>query len=166
MFAASLLTEGSNLFRNVPKLRDVHTIVKVLTNMGVKVSEDGGTYRIDATEISSCEAPYDLVKTMRASILVLGPLVARTRKATVSLPGGCAIGARPINLHLMGLEAMGAKIELRHGYIVAQADGLKGAHISFDTPTVTGTENLMMAAALARGKTALQNAAMEPEVVD
>ena len=166
MFAASLLTEGSTLFRNVPKLRDVHTIVKVLTNMGVKVSEDGGTYRIDATEISNCEAPYDLVKTMRASILVLGPLVARMRKATVSLPGGCAIGARPINLHLLGLEAMGAKIELRHGYIVATANGLKGAHISFDTPTVTGTENIMMAATLARGKTALQNAAMEPEVVD
>ncbi len=123
-------------------------------------------YRIDATEISSDEAPYDLVKTMRASILVLGPLVARMRKATVSLPGGCAIGARPINLHLMGLEAMGAKIELRHGYIEAKADRLKGAHISFDTTTVTGTENLMMAATLAKGKTTLQNAAMEPEVVE
>ena len=103
---------------------------------------------------------------MRASILVLGPLVARMKKATVSLPGGCAIGARPINLHLMGLEAMGAKIELRHGYIEAKADGLKGANISFDTVTVTGTENLMMAATLAKGKTTLQNAAMEPEVVD
>ena len=166
VFVASLLAEGSNLFDNVPNLMDVRTIVKVLKNLGVKVSEDGRRVRIDATEISSDEAPYDLVKTMRASILVLGPLVARMRKATVSLPGGCAIGARPINLHLMGLEAMGAKIELRHGYIEAKADRLKGAHISFDTTTVTGTENLMMAATLAKGKTTLQNAAMEPEVVE
>lgn len=166
IFAASLLSEGSNLFRNVPRLKDVQTIVKVLKNLGVNIREDGGSYQIEAAEVSNCEAPYDLVKTMRASILVLGPLVARMRKATVSLPGGCAIGARPINLHLMGLEAMGAKIELRHGYIVAKADGLEGTHISFDTPTVTGTENLMMAATLAKGRTALQNAAMEPEVVE
>jgi UDP-N-acetylglucosamine 1-carboxyvinyltransferase len=166
IFAASLLSEGSNLFRNVPRLKDVQTIVKVLKNLGVNIQEDGGSYQIEAAEVSNCEAPYDLVKTMRASILVLGPLVARMRKATVSLPGGCAIGARPINLHLMGLEAMGAKIELRHGYIVAKADGLEGTHISFDTPTVTGTENLMMAATLAKGRTALQNAAMEPEVVE
>lgn len=166
IFAASLLSEGSNLFRNVPRLKDVQTIVKVLKNLGVNIQEDGGSYQIEAAEVSDCEAPYDLVKTMRASILVLGPLVARMRKATVSLPGGCAIGARPINLHLMGLEAMGAKIELRHGYIVAKADRLEGTHISFDTPTVTGTENLMMAATLAKGRTALQNAAMEPEVVE
>jgi UDP-N-acetylglucosamine 1-carboxyvinyltransferase len=166
VFVASLLAGGSNLFDNVPNLMDVRTIIKVLKNLGVKVSEEGRRVRIDATEISSDEAPYDLVKTMRASILVLGPLVARMRKATVSLPGGCAIGARPINLHLMGLEAMGAKIELRHGYIEAKADRLKGVHISFDTTTVTGTENLMMAATLAKGKTTLQNAAMEPEVVE
>jgi UDP-N-acetylglucosamine 1-carboxyvinyltransferase len=166
IFAASLLTVGANLFHNVPKLRDVRTIVKVLKNLGVKVWEEEGIYRVDATEVSSDEAPYDLVKTMRASILVLGPLIARMRRATVSLPGGCAIGARPINLHLMGLEAMGAKIELRRGYIEAKTDGLRGAEISFDNPTVTGTENLMMAAALAKGKTTLQNAAMEPEVVD
>lgn len=166
IFAASLLAEGSNRFTNVPHLMDVRTIVKVLKNLGVKISEEGGTYRIDGTEASGYEAPYDLVKTMRASILVLGPLVARMRKAAVSLPGGCAIGARPINLHLRGLEAMGAKIELRHGYIEAKADRLKGAQISFDIPTVTGTENLMMAATLAEGKTTLQNAAMEPEVVD
>ena len=166
IFAASLLTEGSNLFRNVPNLRDVQTIVKVIKNLGVKVWEEGDGYRVDATEVSSYEAPYDLVKTMRASILVLGPLVARAGRATVSLPGGCAIGARPINLHLMGFEAMGAEIELRRGYIEAKADRLRGAHISFDTSTVTGTENLMMAAALAKGKTTLQNAAMEPEVVD
>jgi len=166
IFAASLLAEGVNLFHNVPKLKDVQTIVKVLKNLGVKVWEEGEIYRIDATEVSNHKAPYDLVKTMRASILVLGPLVARMRRATVSLPGGCAIGARPINLHLMGLEAMGAKIELRRGYIEAKADRLKGAEISFDIPTVTGTENLMMAATLAKGKTTLQNAAMEPEVVD
>jgi UDP-N-acetylglucosamine 1-carboxyvinyltransferase len=166
IFAASLLTEGNNLFHNVPKLKDVQTIIRVLAKLGAKVVEENGSFRVDATEASDHEAPYDLVKTMRASILVLGPLVARMRRAHVSLPGGCAIGARPINLHLMGLEAMGAKIELRHGYIVAKADGLKGAPISFDTPTVTGTENLMMAAALAKGKTTLQNVAMEPEVVD
>lgn len=166
IFAASLLAEGGNLFHNVPNLKDVQTIVKVLKNLGVKVWEEGEICRIDASEVSNHEAPYDLVKTMRASILVLGPLVARMRRATVSLPGGCAIGARPINLHLMGLEAMGAKIELRRGYIEAKADRLKGAEISFDIPTVTGTENLMMAATLAKGKTTLQNAAMEPEVVD
>jgi UDP-N-acetylglucosamine 1-carboxyvinyltransferase len=166
IFVASLLTEGENLFRNVPKLRDILTIAKVLKNLGVKVREEGGAYRIDAKEISNEEAPYDLVKTMRASILVLGPLVSRRGRARVSLPGGCAIGARPINLHLMGLEAMGAKIDLRKGYVEAKADRLKGTDISFDTATVTGTENLMMAATLARGKTVLQNAAMEPEVVD
>jgi UDP-N-acetylglucosamine 1-carboxyvinyltransferase len=166
IFAASLLAEGSNVFHNIPHLMDVRTIARVLKNLGVKVGDEGRTYRIDATEIANHEAPYDLVKTMRASILVLGPLVARMKKAMVSLPGGCAIGARPINLHLMGLEAMGAKIELRHGYIEAKADRLKGADIAFDTTTVTGTENLMMAAALAKGKTILQNAAMEPEVVD
>ncbi|MGZ6203198.1 MAG: UDP-N-acetylglucosamine 1-carboxyvinyltransferase [Thermodesulfobacteriota bacterium] len=166
IFASCLLSEGENVFHNVPNLRDVHTIAKVLKNLGVRVTEESRAFRIHAAEVSGDEAPYDLVKTMRASILVLGPLVARVRNAKVSLPGGCAIGARPINLHLMGLEAMGAKIELRHGYIEAKADGLKGANISFDTVTVTGTENLMMAATLARGKTTLQNAAMEPEVVD
>jgi len=166
IFVSCLLSEGENVFSNVPDLKDVQTIIKVLRNLGVGVSQEEGFYRINATEVSSDEAPYDLVKTMRASILVLGPLVARRKRATVSLPGGCAIGARPINLHLMGLEAMGAKIDLRHGYIEARADGLRGATISFDTVTVTGTENLMMAAALARGRTVLQNAAMEPEVVD
>jgi len=166
VFAASLLSEGSNRFHNVPKLKDVQTIVKVLKNLGVKVWEEGEIYRIDATEVSKHKAPYDLVKTMRASILVLGPLVARMRRASVSLPGGCAIGARPINLHLMGLEAMGAKIELRRGYIEAKADRLRGADISFDIPTVTGTENLMMAGTLAKGKTTLQNAAMEPEIIE
>ena len=166
IFAACLLAEGESLFRNVPQLRDVKTIVEVLKKLGVKVMGEKEVYRIDATEISNHKAPYDLVKTMRASILVLGPLLARMKRATVSLPGGCAIGARPINLHLMGLEAMGAKIDLRRGYIDAKADKLKGAEISFDISTVTGTENLMMAATLAKGKTTLQNAAMEPEVVE
>ncbi len=166
IFAATLLTEGDNLFHQVPNLRDVHTILKVLTNMGVKVKKEGEAYRINAKEILNCEAPYELVKTMRASILVLGPLVARMRRAYVSLPGGCAIGARPINLHLMGLEAMGARIELHHGYIDARVEELRGATITFDTVTVTGTENLMMAATLAKGKTTLYNAAMEPEVVE
>jgi len=166
MFAASLLAEGVTCLNNVPNLRDVQTISKVLRNLGVGVSKDGDTYRVDATAVTNHEAPYDLVKTMRASILVLGPLLARVRKATVSLPGGCAIGARPINLHLMGLEALGAKIDLQHGYVHARTDGLKGGSITFDIPTVTGTENLMMAATLAKGKTTLYNAAIEPEVVD
>jgi UDP-N-acetylglucosamine 1-carboxyvinyltransferase len=166
LFAASLLTDGVNCLNNVPNLKDVQTIGKVLGNLGVNVWKEGEAYRIDATTISNHEAPYDLVKTMRASILVLGPLVARVRRATVSLPGGCAIGARPINLHLKGLEALGAKIDLRHGYIEAKTEGLKGAAITFDTPTVTGTENLMMAATLAKGKTTLYNAAIEPEVVE
>jgi UDP-N-acetylglucosamine 1-carboxyvinyltransferase len=166
IFAASLLAEGVNCFSNVPRLKDVETISKVLGNLGVKVAHDGEVYRIDATAISHHEAPYELVKTMRASILVLGPLLARLGRASVSLPGGCAIGARPINLHLMGLEALGAKIDLRHGYIEAKAGGLKGSAITFDIPTVTGTENLMMAAALAKGKTTLHHAAIEPEVVE
>ncbi len=166
VFVSCLLSEGENVFYNVPNLRDVQTITKVLSNLGAEVSRENQVYRVNATEVSNDEAPYDLVKTMRASILVLGPLVARRKRATVSLPGGCAIGARPINLHLVGLEAMGAKIDLRHGYIEARTDGLKGATLSFDTVTVTGTENLMMAAALAKGRTVLQNAAMEPEVVD
>lgn len=166
IFTASLLVEGENIFYNVPKLKDIETICKVLKNLGVEVSNEDRIYRINAKDIKSCRAPYELVKTMRASILVLGPLLARMRKASVSLPGGCAIGARPIDLHLKGLEMMGARIELRSGYIEAEVDRLKGAHISFDISTVTGTENLMMAATLARGETILQNAAMEPEVVE
>ena len=166
VFAASLLAEGENLFHQVPNLMDVRTIIRVLSNLGVKVGKEEKSYRVDATDISTHEAPYELVKTMRASILVLGPLVARMGKARVSLPGGCAIGARPVNLHLMGLEALGAKIEIRHGYIEAEAHGLRGASITFDIPTVTGTENLMMAAVMAKGKTTLQNAAMEPEVME
>ncbi len=127
---------------------------------------NNGTVRLNASGVHSFEAPYNLVKTMRASVLVLGPLAAKWKQARVSLPGGCAIGARPINLHLKGLEALGAKVELKHGYVEASADRLKGAEIYFDISTVTGTENIMMAAALAEGRTVLKNAAREPEVIE
>jgi UDP-N-acetylglucosamine 1-carboxyvinyltransferase len=165
-FASSLLAEGENRFHGVPDLNDVKTICEVLKNLGVRISRgQGGGYHLDGTELAGHEAPYKLVKTMRASILVLGPLVARAKRAVISLPGGCAIGARPINLHLKGLEKMGAEIHLRHGYIEAKTRGLRGADIYLDVPTVTGTENLMMAATLARGETVIENAAAEPEVV-
>jgi UDP-N-acetylglucosamine 1-carboxyvinyltransferase len=166
LFAASLLTEGWMTLRNVPALADIRTISRLLRQMGVKVQGNNGTVRLDASGVHSFEAPYNLVKTMRASVLVLGPLAAKWKQARVSLPGGCAIGARPINLHLKGLEALGAKVELKHGYVEASADRLKGAEIYFDIPTVTGTENIMMAAALAEGKTVLKNAAREPEVIE
>ena len=166
LFAACLLVEDWMTLRNVPALADIRTISRLLRMMGVKTEGDSGTVRLNAAGIHSCEAPYNLVKTMRASVLVLGPLVAKWKRARVSLPGGCAIGARPINLHLKGLEAMGAKVELKHGYVEASADRLKGAEIYFDISTVTGTENLMMAAALAEGRTVLKNSAREPEVVE
>ena len=167
IFASSLLAEGENRFHGVPDLRDGKTICKVLKNLGVKIGQDQkGTYLLDGTELVGHEAPYDLVKTMRASILVLGPLVARAKKAVISLPGGCAIGARPVNLHLKGLEKLGAEIQLKHGYIEAKTGGLRGADIYLDVPTVTGTENLMMAGALAKGETVIENAAAEPEVVE
>lgn len=167
IFASSLLAEGENRFKGVPDLNDVKTICEVLKNFGVKIGRgEGGEYLLDGTELVGHKAPYKLVKTMRASILVLGPLIARVGKAVISLPGGCAIGARPINLHLKGLEKMGAEIQLRHGYIEAKTRGLRGADIYLDIPTVTGTENLMMAAALAKGETVIENAAMEPEVVE
>jgi UDP-N-acetylglucosamine 1-carboxyvinyltransferase len=166
LFAASLLVDGWNTLQNVPALADLRTISRLLRQMGVKVEGESGTVRLNAAGVHSCEAPYSMVKTMRASVLVLGPLVAKWKRARVSLPGGCAIGARPINLHLKGLEALGAKVELKHGYVEAQADRLKGAKIYFDISTVTGTENIMMAAALAEGRTVLENAASEPEVAD
>ncbi len=167
IFASSLLAEGENRFDAVPDLNDVKTICEVLKNLGVKIGRGkAGEYLLDGTELGGHEAPYKLVKTMRASILVLGPLVARAKRAVISLPGGCAIGARPINLHLKALEKMGAEIQLRHGYIEAKTRGLRGAEIYLDIPTVTGTENLMMAAALAKGETVIENAAMEPEVVE
>jgi UDP-N-acetylglucosamine 1-carboxyvinyltransferase len=148
-------------------LRDIQTEKKLLSFLGASFEEKPeATLRINSFKIDRFEAPYDLVKTMRASILVLGPLVARFGRARVSLPGGCAIGARPINLHLAGLELMGARIDLKHGYVEAKARHLQGAEIIFDIPTVTGTENLMMAACLAKGRTIIGNAAKEPEVVD
>lgn len=166
LISAALLVRGVTEITHVPSLRDVHTMQKLLEEMGAETSYEAGRLRIDTTKLHRFEAAYELVRTMRASVLVLGPLVARYGKARVSLPGGCAIGARPINLHLMGLERMGAKIELQGGYIEAEAPRLKGAHIRLDLPTVTGTENLMMAACLAEGRTILENAAREPEVVE
>jgi UDP-N-acetylglucosamine 1-carboxyvinyltransferase len=152
---------------NVPKLRDVATTVALLTQMGLWVRQSApGVYELSGHALSNAVAPYDLVKTMRASILALGPLVARCGEARVSLPGGCAIGLRPVDLHIKGLQAMGAEIEIEHGYVHARAKRLKGARIVLDLVTVTGTENLMMAATLAEGTTVLENAAREPEVVD
>ncbi|PLX81587.1 MAG: UDP-N-acetylglucosamine 1-carboxyvinyltransferase [Desulfuromonas sp.] len=163
---ATLLGSGVSRLQNVPELRDIRTVAKLLQIFGAEVRCDDGSMEVDTRSVLSVEAPYELVKTMRASVLSLGPLLARFGHARVSLPGGCAIGARPINLHLKGLEAMGAEIELDHGYVEARAARLKGARIYLDLPTVTGTENLMMAATLARGETVLENAACEPEIVD
>jgi UDP-N-acetylglucosamine 1-carboxyvinyltransferase len=164
ILAAALLCDGPNTFTNVPVLRDIHSTLQLLTHLGASCQMDGHTAQVDASGLNNHEAPYDLVRKMRASILVLGPLVARLKKARVSLPGGCAIGARPINLHLRGLELLGARIDLAHGYVEAVCEQLKGAEIYFDMVTVTGTENIMMAAVLAEGTTVLRNAACEPEV--
>ena len=165
IMAATLLTQGKNILRNVPELKDVETKAKLLEIIGAKVKFiDSHTLEIDSSGILEPFAPYDLVKQMRASVLVLGPLVARMGMARVSLPGGCAIGARPIDLHLKGLEKLGVKISLEKGYIVAKAERLVGNEIVLDIPTVTGTENLMMAASLAKGRTVIVNAAREPEV--
>lgn len=166
ILTAGLLCAGKHTISNVPRLADVTTLGKILQHMGVFFERKDHDITIDSTGMMDPEAPYDLVRTMRASVLVLGPLVARMGRARVSLPGGCAIGARPINLHLMGLEKLGATVEIEHGYVVAKAKRLRGAHIYFDTVTVTGTENLMMAASLAEGETILENAAREPEVMD
>ncbi|UCD31702.1 MAG: UDP-N-acetylglucosamine 1-carboxyvinyltransferase [Desulfobacterales bacterium] len=165
ILVSSLLTQGWNTYTNVPNLRDIQSTILLLSNLGVKTEVDKNTVRIDAGGLFSHEASYDLVRKMRASVLVLGPLLARLKKARVSLPGGCAIGARPINLHLRGLARLGASIELKHGYVEAKADRLKGNEIYFNMATVTGTENLMMAAVMAEGTTILKNAAREPEVV-
>ncbi|MBE9523133.1 MAG: UDP-N-acetylglucosamine 1-carboxyvinyltransferase, partial [Proteobacteria bacterium] len=166
ILSACLLTGGWHTLHNIPALRDIWTIKKILSNLGVVFEEDGQALRVNSDDVNSHVAPYQLVKTMRASILVLGPLLSRLGKAKISLPGGCAIGARPIDFHLKGLSAMGVDISLEHGYVVARADKLRGAAIFFDIPSVTGTENLMMAAVKAEGKTTLNNAAKEPEVVD
>ena len=165
ILASALLTSGRCTYTNVPDLQDIRSILRLLESLGVAVSSEADKIAIDAARLEASEAPYDLVRKMRASILVLCPLVARLGYARVSLPGGCAIGARPINLHLKGLERLGAAIDIRHGYVEARAARLKGAEIYFDTVTVTGTENIMMAAALAEGVTVLRNAAREPEVV-
>ena len=167
ILAGSLLATDKVTLSNVPHLKDVTTMISLLQSMGVETTVDEHmNIEVDSARVTERFAAYDLVKTMRASILVLGPLVARFGEADVSLPGGCAIGARPVNLHVQGLQAMGARVVVENGYIRARAKRLKGAHIVFDTVTVTGTENLMMAAALARGETILENAACEPEVVD
>ena len=165
--AATLLTADEVFLTNIPLVADIRTMRKLLGELGVTAEfESGHAVRARAGKIVSYEAPYDLVKTMRASVLALGPLLARSGRARVSLPGGCAIGARPINLHLKGLEKLGATIRTEYGYVEAQADQLTGARIVFDKITVTGTENLMMAAALAKGTTVLENSAREPEVAD
>ncbi len=167
ILAGTLLASEPVTVRNVPHLKDVTTTLSLLQLMGVQVTvDDKLNVEVDAGDVSRREAPYELVKTMRASILVLGPLVARFGEADVSLPGGCAIGARPVNLHVAGLQSMGADVVVENGFIKARSSRLQGAHIVFDTVTVTGTENLLMAAVLADGETVLENAAREPEVTD
>jgi len=167
ILAACLLTSDPVVLHNVPDLADVKTMVKLLSGMGVAVEKTGPSdYRLSAASVTGTEAPYDLVKTMRASILVLGPLVARFGSAKVSLPGGCSIGARPVDQHIKAIRAMGADIAIDHGYVVAKASRLQGARIVTDMVTVTGTENILMAAVLAEGTTVIENAAREPEVVD
>jgi len=167
ILAAALLAEDPLVVANVPHLQDVTTTIELLGRMGVSVTvNERMQIEVDSSTLRECFAPYDLVKTMRASILVLGPLLARFGRADVSLPGGCAIGARPVNIHVAGLQAMGADIQIEGGYIRARASRLKGTRLVLDTVTVTGTENLMMAATLAEGETVIENAAREPEVVD
>ena len=167
ILAGTLLASEPVTIRNVPQLKDVATMITLLQSMGAQATFDEKlNVEVDGSTVTERRAPYELVKTMRASILVLGPLVARFGEADVSLPGGCAIGARPVNLHVQGLQAMGAKVSVENGFIRARAKRLHSAHIVFDTITVTGTENLMMAAALAEGETVLENAAREPEVGD
>ncbi len=166
ILCAALLTAEPVTFTNVPQLKDIGTLLELLGQMGVKVSREGSTVTLDAASLDNPVAPYEMVKTMRASILVLGPLVARCGEARVSLPGGCAIGARPVDQHIKGLQAMGAEVRVEHGYVHATVPRLKGARLFTDMVTVTGTENLMMAACLAAGETVIENAAREPEVVD
>jgi len=164
--ASCILTGGWHRVRNVPSLKDIETIKMIMSVMGIEFQEDNNTLSVNSDNIKEYEAPYELVKTMRASILLLGPLLARMGKARISMPGGCAIGARPVNLHLKALAAMGVEMSLDHGYIDARAERLSGADIFFDNSTVTGTENIMMAAVKAEGQTILRNAAKEPEIVD
>jgi UDP-N-acetylglucosamine 1-carboxyvinyltransferase len=165
ILVCSLLTDETCVIKNVPDLKDVESTKILINHLGAKTDTDKTNVRIDSSNLNNFEAPYDLVRKMRASVLVLGPLIARLNKAKVSLPGGCAIGERPIDLHLKGLERLGANIDLKHGYVEATTKGLKGADIYLDLATVTGTENLMMAAVLAEGTTTIRNAAREPEIV-
>ena len=166
ILAASLLTADDLILDNVPLLSDIRTMGSLLEGLGMRVERDGETMVLNAKQLTTTEAPYELVKTMRASIVTLGPMLSRFGEARVALPGGCAIGARPVDQHIKGLQAMGAEISIEHGYVVAKAKRLKGARIVTDMVTVTGTENLLMAATLAEGTTILENAAREPEVVD
>jgi UDP-N-acetylglucosamine 1-carboxyvinyltransferase len=166
ILCAALLTSEPLTLTNVPDLNDIQTMLRLLEQMGVKVAQSGDTVTLDASGLNNPKAPYEMVKTMRAAVLVLGPLVARCGEAHVSLPGGCAIGARPVDQHIKGLQSMGAEVKVEHGYVNAQVGRLKGARLFTDMVTVTGTENLMMAACLADGETVIENAAREPEVVD
>ncbi len=166
ILCAALLAAEPVTFTNVPQLKDIGTLLELLAQMGVKVEREADTVTLDASGLNNPVAPYEMVKTMRASILVLGPLVARCGEARVSLPGGCAIGARPVDQHIKGLQAMGAEVRVEHGYVHATVSRLKGARLFTDMVTVTGTENLMMAATLADGETIIENAAREPEIVD
>ena len=153
IITSAILSSEECILNNVPFLKDIATMKQLMECMGANISRKGYTFTIDTKDMKSCEAPYELVKTMRASVVVLGPLVARFGEARVSLPGGCSIGARPINLHIAGLQKMGAEVEIKHGYVEVKANRLKGAKIYFDISTVTGTENMMMAAVLADGVT-------------
>jgi UDP-N-acetylglucosamine 1-carboxyvinyltransferase len=166
ILCAALLTPEPLTLTNVPDLNDIQTMLKLLVQMGVKATQDRDTVTLDASGLNNPTAPYEMVKTMRAAVLVLGPLVARCGEAHVSLPGGCAIGARPVDQHIKGLQSMGAEVKVEHGYVNAKVSRLKGARLFTDMVTVTGTENLMMAACLADGETVIENAAREPEVVD
>ena len=166
LMAACILAEKEVVFKEVPGLRDIGTMNKLLSHLGMEIKEDGRNIHYSLSELKSDEAPYELVKTMRASICVLGPMLGRFKKGKVSLPGGCAIGTRPIDLHLKNLEKMGAHIELKSGYVEATTEGLKGTHLTLDFPSVGATENLMMAATLADGETIIENAALEPEITD
>jgi UDP-N-acetylglucosamine 1-carboxyvinyltransferase len=166
IMAATLLAPGAHTIRNVPRLRDVNTMSRLLEMLGARIERDGHVLKIDTANVDSTEAPYELVKTMRASIYALGPLLGRFGKARVSLPGGCAWGPRPVNLHIKGMQDLGARVELEHGYIVAESTGLKAAKIHFDVTSVGATGNIMMAAALAEGETVIENAACEPDIED
>ena len=166
IIAATLLAKGKSVIKEVPNLRDVHVISDLLRHLGAEVEYDGKTLTVDATNITTCEAPYELVRKMRASFLVMGPLLSRFNHTKISMPGGCAIGTRPIDLHLKGFKCLGADVEIDHGFVEARTEKLKGSKLYLDFPSVGATENIMMAACLAEGTTIIENAAEEPEIVD